>query len=284
MKKRCRPLIGLLITTLLLTALSGCGKVDGGLLRKTAGAIDALAELESGGYRREGYLTDAQTLTQSAENWFCPAGGEVDWCSLTEVYKDDGTLQMESGVVRRGGVMYQRFSIDGAEADWRESESPAPPTEMRFPKLELLTEAENYEFFRKEKDGSITFSYSPAGLEAFHVQLVELVKEQIPTEFDEQYTEEQRVELEKQYAYMAATAEQTKVTAFSGVIILDETGSIRSHEIRYSVEGPELESDGKGDWATTGTKTMNMRFVTEVLAYTGAEAEQRLAELFAQLP
>lgn len=77
MKKRCRLWSGLLITTLLLTALCGCGKVDAGLLKKTVGAIDALAELESGGYRREGYLMDTQTLTQSAENWFCPAGGDM---------------------------------------------------------------------------------------------------------------------------------------------------------------------------------------------------------------
>ena len=83
---------------------------------------------------------------------------------------------------------------------------------------------------------------------------------------------------------MADTVEQTKVTAFSGVIILDETGAIHSHQIQYRMESPELVSDGKGGRTTGDTKAAERKHVTEILARTDAEAEQKLTELFVELP
>ena len=74
------------------------------------------------------------------------------------------------------------------------------------------------------------------------------------------------------------------MTAFSGAVALDETGTVRSHQIQYSLESPELEPDGNSGWTTIGTKTINMRFVTEILARTDGEARQKLTELFTDLP
>lgn len=285
MKKGLRVWYGLLTTVLLLTALSGCGKVDNRLLKKTTSAIAALETFESGGFRRDAYMGDTEAPTQTQETWFRPNGERVDWCMLTTVYGSDDALQMESAVAQRDGVMYMRYSTPDKEGAWKESNGAAPSDKIGFPSINCLEKGEDYEFFRKEKDGSIAFSYSQTGLTAFRAQLVALVKDSIPTDLDEsQYTEEQLATVKEQYAYIIATAEQTKVTAFSGSAVLDEAGALLRHEMQYSLEPPEAEQDDKEGLAAASSSPTEMRFVTEILTRSDAEAEQKLAELFAQLP
>lgn len=157
---------------------------------------------------------------------------------------------------------------------------PALTDKVGFPLIAFLGKEKDCEYIRKEKNGSNTFSYSQTGLTAFRAQLVALVKDSIPTNFDEaQYTEKELTAMKAQYDYMVASAEQTNVTVLSGSAVMDEKNTLFQYQMQYSYEAQKLDCDGN-----EGQTATKMRFVTEILSRTDAEAEQKLTELFAQLP
>lgn len=285
MKRKANISGALLLVALFLPVLSGCSKVDSGLLNKTTSALAALETFESGGFRQDSYIDNMEAPAHTSEVWFRADGEGMDWYMLTTAYGDDGALQMESAVVQWDGERYYRYSTPDKEGVWSVSDGAAPSDEVGFPTISCLDKGEDYEFFRKEKDGSFAFAYSQTGLAAFRAQLVALVKNGIPTEFDEsQYTEEELTAVKEQNAYIVATAEKTKVTAFSGFVVLDEGGALLQHRMQYNIEPPELDFNGDDRQTAADTKMAEMKFVTKILARSDAEAEQKLTELFAQLP
>lgn len=281
-----------LATTLLLTALSGCGQVDKGLLNEANSALDGLASLESGGWRRETYLSTPEvdeTLSQSAETWFRPSGAGADWYMGSLTYHEDGTVQMENGIAQKAGVRYQRHSFGEEEAAWTAAADGASygQSEIGFPDLDLLDDAKHYEFFRKEQDGSLTFAYSQAGLDAYHALLVARAEEQteIPAELDGQpISEEVRASMEQSRAVNIAMAEQSKITELSGAIVLDEAGNLLRHQTQITGEAPELDMDEDGNWVASSMRSGSMRMAIEILDRSDAAVEQKLTVLFADLP
>lgn len=290
MKSKANVVCAILVAAVLLPVLSGCGKVDKGLIGEVETTFVGLKSAESGGWRRETYLSTAEgeeTLSQSAETWFRLSGEDKDWYIGTFTYGDDGAVQMNSELAQKSGVQYQRSSIGEEDAVWKPLLSVSAFDGQGFPDMELMDDVKHYEFFRKEADGSFTFTYSQAGLEAYHAMLVAQTDEQtqISAELDGQpVSEEVRASMEQNRTVNMAVAEQSKITALSGVITLDEAGNIRSYETQITGEAPELGIDKDGNWVAVSTRSGSMRMVIEILSYSDTAVVQKLTELFVQLP
>lgn len=100
------------LTTILCSgALSGCGKVDSGLLKKRASALAALETFEGCGFRQDAYVGDMQVPAQTKETWFRSTDEGMNWYMLTKAYGADGVSQMESAMAQRNGEMYYRYRM-----------------------------------------------------------------------------------------------------------------------------------------------------------------------------
>lgn len=289
MKRKLRTWCTLLTAILLLAALGGCGAVDKGLLSKTVSAFDELETLNSVGWRRETYLSEAggeESQSQSTEIWVRQVEEVKDWYIDSQTYDADGAVQLNSELAKKNGVAYRRFSIGGEAATWEQTQGATDVRVEDSFKIDFMDSAEHYEFFRKEKDGSITFAYSQAGLDAYHALLGEEAQSaEILTEVDgKPLSEEQVAAQEQSRAVNIAMAEQTKITALSGAFALDEAGKLLRYQLQIAGEAPELEPDGEGGWTVISTRVGEMRTVIEILAYADIEVEQKLVELFADLP
>lgn len=291
MKRRLHTLCILLTAILLLSALGGCRAVDKGLLSKTVSAFDELETLRSVGWRRETYLCEAEGeegKSQSTEIWIKQVEEVKDWHMVTCIYGGGDLPFMENAMAQRDGVVYHQMSGGGPEVPWTAATDGVNYGQdtIGAPKIDLIGEAKDLEFFRKEKDGNFTFAYSQAGLDAYRALLVEETQRaEVLTEVDgKPLSEEQVAAQEQSRAYNIATWEQTKITAISGTVALDKTGNLLRYQLQFTGEAPELEPDGEGGWTVISTRVGEMRTVIEVLAHSATEVEQKLAELFADLP
>lgn len=265
--------------------------MDKGLLSKTVSAFDELETLRSVGWRRETYLCEAEGeegKSQSMEIWIKQVEEVKDWHMVTCIYGGGDLPFMENAMAQRDGVVYHQMSGGGPEVPWTVATDGVNYGQdtIGAPKIDFIGEAKDLEFFRKEKDGSFTFAYSQAGLDAYRALLVEEAQStEILTEVDGQpLSEEQLAAQEQSRAYNIATWEQTKITAISGTVALDKTGNLLRYQLQFAGEAPELEPDGEGGWTVISTRVGEMRTVIEVLAHSATEVEQKLAELFADLP
>ncbi len=290
MKRKRHEWCGLLPALLILVVLSSCGKadIDKGLLKKTVSSLDALETLEIGGWRQDYYLSDKEGKelpAQSLEVWFRPSGEAVDWYTGSSTYGDSGLVFIKSEIAQRGNTIYRQFSSGDTITPWAVSHEFIS-SEIGSPDIEFIDESEDYEFFRMAEDGSIVYAYSQTGLDAYHAGQVEQAKRaEIYTEIDGQpMSEEQQAAQEQNHAYAIAVAEQSKITALSGTVVLDAEGNLLRHDMSLTREIPELELNTEGRLVAGSTRTGEMRIVTEILAHTDTEVAQELAVRFADLP